>query len=161
MLPTLAKCTIFITLAVIFMFSDSHICTLFFLKCFSLSTKRVHHRWIRKKGDWCLFLDAPSFPVIYCSNTQASVVAAVHLVMPALQRASRSKSWESARSGYVLKQPLAEHIDISNLSRVKVRDKTDERMFENDKLGHTSKSRCLAWIWLHLGARRATNRMRI
>lgn len=148
MLPTLAKCTIFITLynkmtlAVMFMFSDSHICT-FFFKRFSLSTKRVHHRGIRKKGDWCLFLDAPSFPVIYCSNTQASVVAVVHLVIPALQRAPRSKSWKSARRGYVRKQPLTEYIDTSNLLWVKVRDKTVELMFENDKLGH--KIRASAW----------------
>lgn len=125
-----------------FMFSDSHIWT-FFKKCFSLSTKRIHHRWIRKKGDWCLFLDAPSFPVIYCSNTQASVVAVVHLVILALQRASRSKSWESTRRGCVLKQPLTEYIDIANLLRVKVRDKTVERMFENDKLDH--KIRASAW----------------
>lgn len=140
MLPTLAKCTIFITLynemtlEIMFMFSD---CALF------LSALAFHHRWIRKKDDWCLFLDAPSFPVIYCSNTQASVVAVVHLVIPAHQRASRSKSWKSARRGYVLKQPLTEYIEISNLLGVKVRDKTVERIFENDKLRH--KIRAGAW----------------
>lgn len=81
--------------------------------------------------------------MIYCSNTQASVAAVVHLVIPALQRASRSKSWKSARRGYVLKQPLTEYIEISNLLGVKVRDKTVERMFEIYKLGH--KIRAGAW----------------
>lgn len=58
----------------------------FACKCPSAG-KSANHRWIRKKGDWSLFLDAPSFSVIYCSNTQTSVVAVVHLVSSTLQRA--------------------------------------------------------------------------